>query len=141
MSSKLSSADSALFQQALDLRQHGENARAIERLSKLLEKVPNYSPALLVMGSIHWEKNDLAKAIECFNKGVSLKPNARNHSLGLFHTLRLNNQLEEAKQELERFLTIMASDEHKMLLGELKVRKGSATDLGSKGNMNSRANQ
>ncbi|MFA5029344.1 MAG: tetratricopeptide repeat protein [Patescibacteria group bacterium] len=60
---------------AFELRQKGQNEKAIDYLGQAIKLDPNYYLAYENLGEIYSELNQHDKAIENFNKVIELKPN------------------------------------------------------------------
>ena len=113
------SADS-IVDEAIGLRDRGQEAEAIALLNKVLEEHPNSSAAHAILGGLRWDYQDLEGARRCFAEAVRLSPKMELASLGLFHTSYKLGDKDAAFGEMRRFLSISESVEYRKLIREFK---------------------
>jgi len=65
--------------QARQAAQDGENERALQILSEILEMHENYHPAWLLAGEIHYRQEDFDKALESYERGLGLGTGKPGH--------------------------------------------------------------
>jgi predicted Zn-dependent protease len=61
----------------------------------------------------------LEEAISYFQQAVVLRPDSEAVSLGLFHCLWESDRMDDAFDEMKRFLTGNESEEYKRLLADI----------------------
>ena len=116
------------FNRALQLRDADDwnGARAI--LERLALEFPDYPPVLGMLGSIHFHFRDYQKALPYFEQTVALSPQSELASLCLAHCLINTNRTAEAVVELQRYLALRDSDEHRELLETLRSSASDVSD-------------
>ena len=106
---------------ALKLRDAGKTQESLAILSSIIDIIPtNDLEALVIVGSLLREANDLLNALYCFQKAVEIYPISPRASLGLFHTLWRMGKYDDGFAELERFLSLSESEEHFRLIEEMR---------------------
>ena len=97
----------------------GDLVRALELVEPLQEKMPEDRRVLGVLGGVLWRQGKLREASSCFRKVTVMSPRSELASVGLFHCLWQLGNVEEAKAEAVRLLSLRESAEYESLLEEL----------------------
>ena len=93
----------------------------MEKFNEILSmSLKHKAPVLGVMGHIYYKLKDFEKALDCYEKTVSLSPKSELASLGLFHTLWDMERERDAFEEAKRFLSIRESKEYFQLIEEMR---------------------
>ena len=90
---------------ASDLAKNGQTAQAIEHYNKAIQIKPYYTDAILGLGDVYAGKGDIDRAIELFQKTLSLNPNAdaaahAHNNLGIMYQEKGN--LDKALSHLRK---------------------------------------
>ncbi len=83
-----------------DVMGNYEDAKSNYRIA--LEKAPNFSPALINLGSIYDVEGQLVQAIDMYQKSVTINPVHPNPRINLANSLRKLGQFSQALVNLER---------------------------------------
>ena len=88
-----------------------------------LEKTDIQRPVIvgLIGLLLYYEKDDIEKALPYLKESVSLSPKSERASLGLFHALWEKNNIDEAFNEMKRFMKSSDSKEYRRLLAEINA--------------------
>ena len=86
------------------LIQAGERDRACQVLLSLLQKYPDNCTILLILGGEYFVSGKYSLANIVFQKLVLLAPGDGKISIALFNTLQKLGFMEEAMEEMKRFL-------------------------------------
>lgn len=97
----------------------GDLVRALELIKPLHERMPEDRRVLGVLGGVLWRDGKPTEASECFRKVTVMSPRSELASVGLFHCLWQLGNLEEAKAEAVRLLSLQESAEYESILDEL----------------------
>jgi tetratricopeptide (TPR) repeat protein len=108
-----------LFQKALDLRDGGAHAHAMEILRCLLLEDPSDIDVLFILGGILFNMDEHREAADVFRRVLEQRPENEPASLALFHSLWKLGYRREAYQEMRRFLEIADSREYERLLEDI----------------------
>ncbi len=108
-----------LFKQAVDLKNEGRSADAMQVLERLLIMSSNSASVLALRGDTLWDLGRLVEAISSFQRAVALAPASEMASLGLFHTLLESGDKQRALAEMDRFLSLTDSQEYESLAQSL----------------------
>jgi tetratricopeptide (TPR) repeat protein len=104
-----SSANEALFAEAIRLRDLERHDEAIEILCKLLEQDPDCAPALAILGHIHRELTRYKDAVSVFERARVLKPRNSLISAGLFYSYLNAGRTDDAIAEARRYVALLDS--------------------------------
>jgi len=91
---------------AVELRDLGQLVVAENILQKIVSKYPNYWPPYFYLGDIYDDLEHYQKAVDMFQKVVTIKPNYPLASIMLFHVLWDSGKEKEALKEISRFLSV-----------------------------------
>jgi tetratricopeptide (TPR) repeat protein len=109
------------FEEAIELRDAGDLANAVEKLKEALGMDPKHHPTvLLILGDLYHSQKDFNKARECQQETVRLSPDSELASLSLFHTLWDMGDKWAAFREAKRFLSRHDSKEYFLMIGEMR---------------------
>jgi cytochrome c-type biogenesis protein CcmH/NrfG len=97
------------FDRAFELRESGQTLQAIAAFEKALAVHPEFGKGWLVLGGLHYERNEYIQAVEHFERAVRLLPRSEDCSLALFHALLNAGQAERAVEEARRYLLEIAA--------------------------------
>lgn len=95
-----------LMTQGRALLEKGTLDEAYQRFEEVLKIEPNHVEAHYRLGSIHWQRNEVAKAFEYFNKSVELAPtnvSLRMSLAGFYEQARL---LDEAIKQYRQVIAL-----------------------------------
>ncbi len=120
------SADS-IVDEAIGLRDRGQEAEAIKLLEEVVSEHPNSCAAHVILGGLRWDHEDLDGARWCFAEAARISPQLEMASLGLFHTSYKLGHKGAAIAEIRRFLSVSESAEYRKLIENLK-QKGELAD-------------
>lgn len=109
-----------LVDEAIKLRDRGRESEALEILVEIVQEHPDSYAAHVILGGLHWDREDLEEARRCFAKAVSIRPDLEMASLGLFHTSYKLGDKRAAIAEMQRFVSISDSAEYRELAEELE---------------------
>jgi tetratricopeptide (TPR) repeat protein len=104
---------------AIDARATRDFQKAEEILLSIADSCASSASFFAVLGHMQWENQRIQEAIASFHRALTLNPNLEEASLGLFHCRLKNNQIDEAFEELRRFLFSNQSQEYSRLLSEI----------------------
>jgi predicted Zn-dependent protease len=111
------------FDEAVKAQESGDLARARLLLTELHERAPDSVLILLTLAHTCWELSHLHEALELFRRATVLEPECEAASLGLFHLLWKVDRIDEAFDEMRRYLLEYESEEYTKLLTNLKKPK------------------
>jgi predicted Zn-dependent protease len=123
------------FQEAVRLTDEGRHREALAKF-ELLIALPGVPRSLLAathgkIGYIHqFALGDPAAAEGWFRKSAELAPSSELASLGLFHALVRQRKVDEAFDEMRRYLARKPSAEYTRILAEINDGNGSEGDEG-----------
>ena len=75
-----------------------------------------------MLGSLYWDSENLKDSIIAFRKATEIKLDSKKASLGLFHTLWESDKLEEAIDEMQRFMQVAQCDDYDNISKELQEK-------------------
>ena len=107
------------WDEAILLRDQGRYEEALEILISLVPVYRNKLAFLLILGDIHWKLDRMDEALSVFREAIRLNDRSDLASLALVHCLFDNSEIDQAIEEIERFLSLEDSDEHRLLLKNL----------------------
>ena len=107
------------FNKALDLKNQGNIAEAINILEELTIERPDIAATFGMLGKILWDNGDMEKAIVSFEKATKVNPLSEKASLGLFHLLWEEDRKKEAIEEMQRYMKIATSEDYNEICNEL----------------------
>jgi predicted Zn-dependent protease len=107
------------FESANRLRKDGDADGAIKILRALVADCPKKAAAYLVIGDILWEEDRLSEAAAAFRVATERFPRLEIASLGLFHTLWRQSEIDAAFAEMKRFQSISHSQDYKEIVDEI----------------------
>jgi tetratricopeptide (TPR) repeat protein len=111
----------AMFDDALRLRDEGNNAEAIRMLEAVIEGLTAADRRLLsaahgICGQLMGRVGDVLAAERHFRRAVDAMPRWDLASLGLFHVLLRQKLVDEALAEAERYSELKVCDDYRMLM-------------------------
>ncbi|MEL6339066.1 MAG: tetratricopeptide repeat protein [Myxococcota bacterium] len=109
----------ALIQEAMDLRNAGSLLESLELLKYLVQRVPRQKTVVGLLALVLQDLDRTEEAARYFKLSTELSPDSEISSLGLFHCLLSLGNLDEAFDEMRRFLANNESEEYLLLLKEL----------------------
>ncbi|HUO08727.1 MAG TPA: hypothetical protein VM008_10535 [Phycisphaerae bacterium] len=118
-----------VMNRAIALRNRGRGKEAIRVLAPEMAALRHSAPGSGLLATLYWEESDWKKAADWFGQTVKLSPRSERASLGLFQSLWDLGKVEEAFDEMRRFLVIGESEEYKRVLREILQEK--RTESGS----------
>ena len=83
-----------------------EGAQAHDLLISIIQAQPENKAALLMLGGYYFDVGKLAEAEMIFEQLVLLEPGTGQFSIALFNTLWKQQRLDEAFEEIRRFLSV-----------------------------------
>lgn len=107
------------FAQAVRLRDEGSLAEAVDILSRLSNSNNATTAVFAMLGHAQWGLGYISDAIQSFRHATEMSPRSEIVSLGLFHILFEAGRIDEAFDEMRRFLAIRDSAEYRTLLQEI----------------------
>lgn len=113
------------FDKAWDLRCKGLLDDAIQVLESMSSEGCQSLSFLMVLANTYWEQNNLSQAEQVFRQATELYPSVDHASLGLFHVLMDEERVDEAFDEMRRYLADHTSEEYSRLLKDIN----SASDI------------
>ncbi len=96
----------SLYNDALKDYKDGRLPDAAKKFERILEKDPTFVEAYNDSGCCHLSMGDFARAIELFNRGLSLKPNDKTLLFNLGKAYESGKNYNQAVEIYERVLTI-----------------------------------
>lgn len=100
------------FKDAIRLRDAGEHADGLPIVERILADDPQAFPALMLRAHLLYELERFGESAEAFRKAVEVRRESETASLGLFFSLAIGDQFQEAANEMERFLKKGPSEEY-----------------------------
>lgn len=111
----------AEFNRALQLRDAGAFEEAVQVFTGLLGSGFRRAAVHGMLGGIiHYDLKDPVTALPILRKSVALSPHSELASLGLFHALFALDRVDEAFDEMRRYVKDHESEEYDELLRDLK---------------------
>ena len=107
------------WNEAISLRDHGRHEEALEILVSLVPAYRRKLAFLVILGDTYRKLDRMDKAISVFREAIRLNERSDLASLALAHCLFDNSEIDQAIEEVERFLSLEDSDEHRLLLKNL----------------------
>ncbi len=102
-----------MFEEANYHVSYGQYYEAEEKLEKALRADPNFCEALLMMGDIHTDLNELNMAISYYQKSVDINPDFYPQAHYFLGKLLINSgKYEEAEHALTQYLTYEDLDDY-----------------------------
>jgi predicted Zn-dependent protease len=109
------------IEKAFELNKAGKIDDSLEVLSQIYQDIPSTDiKSLGIVWALFLEGNDPSKSFYCAQRAMQSEPNSPYVSLGLFHSLWDLKRYDDALNELERFLKNSTSEDHDMLLEEMR---------------------
>jgi tetratricopeptide (TPR) repeat protein len=109
-----------LFNAAIEARDRGDLDQALALFGTVLEQCDEQRLSGIVHGMVGaillFDKNAITEAERHYRQAVRLMPRAELGSLGLFHALARQERIEEALEEMIRYLSSKDSQEYRSLL-------------------------
>ena len=111
----------AQLQEAIDLFQAGRAAEASGILQALVGRFPNHAFLWWYLGGVYRQLKQPEQALTCYRRAIKINPKSERCSLGLFHTLWDQDQVDEAIAEIRRYqmLTNWSCQDYLEIVSEL----------------------
>ena len=93
-----------ILKQARELTEAGKHEEARLSLLQLLKVEPDNQVALIMLGGAYFCMEKYAEAEMVFERLILMAPGKGQYSIALFNTLWKSGRLEEALEEIRRFL-------------------------------------
>lgn len=90
--------------QARKFLEQGQSDQAHEILINILQSDPDNKSALLMIGGYYFSANQLPEAEMIFEQLILQEPGTGQYSIALFNTLWKQNRMDEAFEEIRRFM-------------------------------------
>lgn len=103
-------ADTAYYDEAVELRAMGREEEALALLARAIERNPTLTVAHLQMGDIHRERGDYTQAERSFARAAQIEPSNFDAQYGHGLVLHLLNRLTDAVRAYLRALAIRPDD-------------------------------
>lgn len=111
------------FNEAMRLKNVGLNEDAVQVLGRLIDKGLHREAVVGMLGLIHhYELHNSEQALPFLRQAVELAPRSERFSLGLFHALLSVDQIDEAFEEMRRYLKDNTSDAYDEFLRDVNAR-------------------
>jgi predicted Zn-dependent protease len=110
------------FDRAVRLNKDGRAVEAISILESLKKQFSQSASVVGYLGGIYFERGQLAKATDNFQRAVRLSPMSELASVGLFHSLWAAGKNDQALNEMGRFLSLAESKEYRILIRDLHLK-------------------
>ena len=109
------------FDKACRLQTEGATDSALNILFELeLSDSGPMAPVIGMIGQLlYYKKNDPEKALDYLFRSSKMSPKSERTSLALFHALFDLNRIDEAFDEMRRFMSLSDSREYRTLLSDL----------------------
>ncbi len=108
---------------SLDIEKILNNARSLAEAGKkeesqmcllaILKEEPDNIAALLMLGGAYFVDNNLKEAKVVFEHLVSIDPGSGQYSIALFNALWRLQQIDEAMEEIRRFISVADKETEK----------------------------
>ena len=92
--------------QARQFLETGDKKQAHDALLGILQSDPHNKSALLMIGGYYFDENKLPEAEMIFEQLILLEPGTGQFSIALFNVLWKQNRLDEAFEEIRRFMSV-----------------------------------
>lgn len=92
--------------QARQLLENGDKEQAHDALLNILQSDPHNKSALLIIGGYYFDEKKLPEAEMIFEQLILLEPGTGQFSIALFNVLWKQNRLDEAFEEIRRFMSV-----------------------------------
>jgi tetratricopeptide (TPR) repeat protein len=118
----------SIFKQAIELREIGNHAEAIELLKTIEHEAGDRPNFLLVIGDLYRVQGDADQALHYFGRAIEAAPAHELASLSLFHLLwemgehGIENAQGRALEEIKRFMSISDSEDYRRIISELHIK-------------------
>lgn len=122
------------FSRAITRRDSNDYQGALQLLLPLDKSLGTNVRFLAVLGQVHWELGEYPEAVLTFERAVALSPEYEAVSMGLFHSLLRLERVDDAFNEMRRFLSLSDSENYRALVREINR----ANDVDFDGEENSR---
>jgi tetratricopeptide (TPR) repeat protein len=110
---------------AYSYHQSGDEKATARELTKLLQRNPNYAPALLLCGIILEKRGRIERAIESYERAAALNPNLVDARIKLGTLWLKKGEFARARGEWERACLMNPSNVWALLnMGALELRDG-----------------
>ena len=109
-----------IFDRAIEARDRKEFGVAEGILKSIANRVDDKAAFHAVLASVLWSEGKITEAITSFSRATELAPSSEVVSVGLFHCLIKNGRVDDAFNEIRRFLATNESPEYVRLLREMK---------------------
>lgn len=96
----------------------GGHQQAKERLFELLQQQPDNRSVLLMLGGLYFTTEQYKEAEIIFARLTRIYPGVGKFSIALFNTLRETGRIDEAMEEIRRFLLIADRDKEQKTLDQ-----------------------
>lgn len=106
---------------AIDAWQSGLVSEAIAALSELARAHPEAPQVHGLLGMYLWDNDQAGLGLPFLRRAVALAPDFEMASIALFHALYDIGAEEEAVAELQRFLEVRDSAEHRKFLEAIRA--------------------
>lgn len=122
MAIKLSKRDEEKFRLAQDLSRQGDLHGTLLMMKELVESNPDIGILRAGLANDYWDIGDIESAEREFKNAIALIPNSERASLGFFHCLWEQGKQDAALEELNRFMSLMDSDEYAEILKAIQQK-------------------
>jgi predicted Zn-dependent protease len=95
-----------ILKNARSLTEQGKKEEAQMCLLAVLKEEPDNISALLMLGGAYFVDNNFKEARIVFDRLVSIEPGTGQYSIALFNTLWRLQEIEEALEEIRRFVAV-----------------------------------
>lgn len=96
------------IESAFDLLEAGRRVEAIEAFERALVQYPRSVRGWLALGQAYSDEGNSAKALASYQRALDLRKGDELCSLSVYHALKDEGRYAEARQEAERFMTMVA---------------------------------
>ncbi len=104
--------------EARSLAEQGRHGKARSRLLELLKEDPNNQVALLMLGGSYFIEEKYSEAGIVFERLILIVPGEGKYSIALLNTLWKLGRIEEALEEIKRFVSVADSDEEREIFDQ-----------------------
>lgn len=95
-----------ILKNARSLTEQGKKEEAQMCLLAVLKEEPDNISALLMLGGAYFVDNNFKEARIVFDRLISIEPGTGQYSIALFNTLWRLQEIEEALEEIRRFVAV-----------------------------------
>jgi len=95
-----------ILKNARSLTEQGKKEEAQMCLLAVLKEQPDNIPALLMLGGAYFVDDNFKEARIVFERLVSIEPGTGQYSIALFNTLWRLHEIEDALEEMRRFIAV-----------------------------------